>query len=107
MTSSQTSVTSSITFSSSSHLSTASSSSSTSMLPPTSTYPSYQVSKSLDPIRESSAKGNSYLSNTSTTGDISRSDSFLPEPKKRLFDSNDDLDMSLSPIKTTRKTDKY
>lgn len=107
MTSSQTSVTSSITFSSSSHLSTAPSSSSTSMLPPTSTYTSYQVSKSLDPIRESSAKGNSYLSNTSTTGDISRSDSFLPEPKKRLFDSNDDLDMSLSPIKTTRKTDKY
>ncbi|XP_061164194.1 pneumococcal serine-rich repeat protein-like [Saccostrea echinata] len=103
MTSSQTSVTSSITFSSS-HSSTTSS---TSNLPPTSSYPSYQVSKSLDPIRESSAKGNSYLSNTSTTGDISRSESFLPEPKKRLFDSTDELDLSLSPIKTTRKTDRY
>lgn len=103
MTSSQTSVTSSITFSSS-HSSTTSS---TTILPPTSSYPSYQVSKSLDPVRESSAKGNSYLSNTSTVGDISRSDSFLPEPKKRLFDSTDDLDMSLSPIKTTRTTDKY
>ncbi|XP_062612125.1 serine-rich adhesin for platelets-like isoform X2 [Saccostrea cucullata] len=104
LTSSQTSVTSSITFSSSHSSNT---SSSTSNLPPASSYPSYQVSKSLDPIRESSAKGNSYLSNTSTTGDISRSESFLPEPKKRLFDSTDELDLSLSPIKTTRKTDRY
>lgn len=48
--------------------------------------------------------GYSYHSNNSSYGaDFSKSDSFLPEPKKRLFESSDDFDMSLSPIKATRK----
>ncbi|KAK3100788.1 hypothetical protein FSP39_025363 [Pinctada imbricata] len=69
---------------------------------PTSTYTSQNL-KSYDP--EPSGKGYMYLSNTSSLGDHgdgSRTDSFLPEPKKRLFDSTDDMDMSLSPIKATK-----
>ncbi|KAK3100132.1 hypothetical protein FSP39_015193 [Pinctada imbricata] len=71
---------------------------------PTSTYTSQNL-KSYDPVP--SGKGYMYLSNTSSLGDHgdgSRTDSFLPEPKKRLFDSTDDMDMSLSPIKATKTT---
>lgn len=53
----------------------------------------------LKPIQET---GYSYVSNNSSLG-INGTDSFLPEPKKRLFDSSDDFEMSLSPIKSTRK----
>ncbi|XP_071127035.1 uncharacterized protein LOC143042569 isoform X1 [Mytilus galloprovincialis] len=53
---------------------------------------------SLKPIQESAY---SYISNSSSLGN--GTDSYLPEPKKRLFDSSDDLEMSLSPIKATRK----
>ena len=39
----------------------------------------------------------SYVSNVSG-GDLSKPDTFVfPEPKKRLFDSTDDLDMSVIP----------
>lgn len=52
------------------------------------------AAKPMDPISEHF----SYVSNIS--GELSKSDTFaLPEPKKRLFDSTDDLDMSVSPIK--------
>ena len=50
-------------------------------------------------------KDYSYISNMSSVGgdgtDSNNMDSFLPEPKKRLFDSTDDLDIS-SPTKTTK-----
>ncbi|KAJ8297622.1 hypothetical protein KUTeg_024153 [Tegillarca granosa] len=96
MPSSLTSVTSSATFS----LANPSTSyPSSSMSVTSSTYPM----KPLDMIQETSGRGYSYLSNNSSLGDISKSDSFLPEPKKRLFESGDDLDLSLSPIKATRK----
>ena len=57
--------------------------------------------KPLDPIAESAHY--SYVSNVS--GDFSsKNDTFgLPEPKKRLFDNSDDLEMSMSPIKSNRK----
>ncbi|KAK7480793.1 hypothetical protein BaRGS_00027959, partial [Batillaria attramentaria] len=49
-----------------------------------------------------SASGNySYVSNTSSIGDSKNSDSFMPEPKKRLFDTDDDFELS-SPSKTTK-----
>ena len=61
---------------------------------PSTSYPS----KPMDPISEHY----SYVSNIS--GDLSKSDTFaLPEPKKRLFDSTDDLEMSLSPIKANKR----
>ena len=68
----------------------------------TSSYSSHPVtsypSKPMDPISEHF----SYVSNVS--GDLSKSDTFaLPEPKKRLFDSADDLDMSVSPIKSNKR----
>jgi hypothetical protein len=58
-------------------------------------------SKGLDPISESGHY--SYVSNVS--GDYSsKNDTFaLPEPKKRLFENSDDLDMSMSPIKSNRR----
>jgi hypothetical protein len=59
-------------------------------------------SKTLDAIPESSHF--SYVSNVS--GDYSsKNDTFaaLSEPKKRLFENSDDLDMSVSPIKTNRR----
>ncbi|XP_053400293.1 ORC ubiquitin ligase 1-like isoform X2 [Mercenaria mercenaria] len=58
-------------------------------------------SKGLDPIAESGHY--SYVSNVS--GDYSsKNDTFaLPEPKKRLFENSDDLDMSVSPIKSNRR----
>ncbi|KAL4230309.1 hypothetical protein ACF0H5_010692 [Mactra antiquata] len=57
--------------------------------------------KPLDPIAESGHY--SYVSNVS--GDYSsKNDTFaLPEPKKRLFENSDDLDMSVSPIKSNRR----
>ena len=59
---------------------------------------SYPSTKTMDPISEHY----SYVSNFS--GDLSKSDTFaLPEPKKRLFDSTDDLDMSVSPIKSNKR----
>ena len=60
------------------------------------------TSKPLDPIVESS-NHYSYVSNAS--GDFpSKNDTFaLPEPKKRLFDNSEDLDMSVSPIKSNRR----
>ncbi|KAL5011443.1 hypothetical protein ScPMuIL_009994 [Solemya velum] len=59
----------------------------------------------LDPIAESTNTGRySYLSNDTSMGELSRGSDFsLPEPKKRLFSTDDDLDFSLSPIKATRK----
>lgn len=64
---------------------------------PTSSY----VSKPLEPITESGHY--SYVSNMS--GDYSsKNDTFaLPEPKKRLFENSDDLEMSMSPIKSNRR----
>ncbi|XP_071088027.1 uncharacterized protein [Haliotis cracherodii] len=44
----------------------------------------------------------SYVSNASNELSSRGSDSYLPEPKKRLFESGDDLDVTLSPIKSTR-----
>ena len=45
----------------------------------------------------------SYTSDTSNLElPSTNSDSFLGEPKKRLFDSSDDFDLSMSPIKATR-----
>ncbi|XP_067663297.1 ORC ubiquitin ligase 1-like [Haliotis asinina] len=44
----------------------------------------------------------SYVSNASNDLSSRGSDSYLPEPKKRLFESGDDLDLTLSPIKSTR-----
>ncbi|XP_060084286.1 serine-rich adhesin for platelets-like [Ylistrum balloti] len=66
--------------------------------PPTSSY----TSKPLD-LETATKGGYSYLSNNSSLGEFSKSDSYLPEPKKRLFESSDDFDVSLSPIKSTRK----
>lgn len=59
------------------------------------------TSKALDPIAESGHY--SYVSNVS--GDYSsKNDTFaLPEPKKRLFENSDDLNMSVSPIKSNRR----
>ncbi|ESO99960.1 hypothetical protein LOTGIDRAFT_158127 [Lottia gigantea] len=53
-----------------------------------------------DSFRLEAPTGNySYVSNDlSSRG----SDSFLPEPKKRLFQTDDSLDISMSPIKTSR-----
>lgn len=64
---------------------------------PSNTY----VSKPLEPITETGHY--SYVSNVS--GDYSsKNDTFaLPEPKKRLFENSDDLDMSMSPIKSNRR----
>ena len=57
------------------------------------------AAKPMDPLSEHY----SYVSNNSG-GDLSRSDTFaLPEPKKRLFDSTDDLEMSVSPIKSNKR----
>ena len=57
------------------------------------------AAKPMDPLSEHY----SYVSNVSG-GDLSKSDTFaLPEPKKRLFDSTDDLDMSVSPIKSNKR----
>lgn len=57
--------------------------------------------KPLDPIAETGHY--SYVSNMS--GDYSsKNDTFaLPEPKKRLFENSDELDMSMSPIKSNRR----
>lgn len=59
----------------------------------------------MDPVVASTNTGRySYLSNDTSTGELSRGSDFsLPEPKKRLFSTDDDLDFSLSPIKATRK----
>ncbi|KAK3611409.1 hypothetical protein CHS0354_034856 [Potamilus streckersoni] len=62
--------------------------------------------KYLDSIPETNHTGHfSYVSNSSGADFSSKQmDSLmLPEPKKRLFDSSDDLDVSVSPIKATRK----
>ena len=58
--------------------------------------------KPLDPIAETTGHY-SYVSNMS--GEYSsKNDTFaLPEPKKRLFDNSDDLEMSMSPIKSNRR----
>ena len=57
------------------------------------------AAKPMEPLSEHY----SYVSNVSG-GDLSKSDTFaLPEPKKRLFDSTDDLDMSMSPIKSNKR----
>ncbi|XP_021365604.1 uncharacterized protein LOC110458283 isoform X2 [Mizuhopecten yessoensis] len=64
--------------------------------------PSSYTSKPLD-FETATKGGYSYHSNNSTLGEFSKSDSYLPEPKKRLFESSDDFDVSLSPIKSTRK----
>ncbi|WAQ99681.1 OBI1-like protein [Mya arenaria] len=59
------------------------------------------MSKPLDPITETGHY--SYVSNMSADFSSKNDTLALPEPKRKLFETTDDLEMSMSPIKSNRR----